>query len=237
MLFRRRYPARLSEKMRELFWPRKGLTRPARYFAKRVMRLGSSPYSVAVGVAVGVAAAWTPVLGFHILLALFLSYFVGGNLVAAALGTAFANPLTLPFIWASSWEAGNWLLGNRLTVQVMSSALAKTPDRTLRKWIHEEHHRYFSKYADLATVVESFEASTSADVSEYGPNIAVPTLLIGAELDLITPVAALHALQSSMADAELHVIDGVGHLIHYEKAEIAAAMIVDFLGDGSVVDA
>ena len=112
MLFRRRYPARLSEKMRELFWPRKGLTRPARYFAKRVMRLGSSPYSVAVGVAVGVAAAWTPVLGFHILLALFLSYFVGGNLVAAALGTAFANPLTLPFIWASSWEAGNWLLGN-----------------------------------------------------------------------------------------------------------------------------
>ena len=130
---------------------------------------------------------------------------------------------------------GNWLLGNRLTVQVMSSALAKTPDKTLRKWIHEEHHRYFSKYSDLATVVESFEASTSSDVSEFGPRIAVPTLLIGAELDLITPVPALHSLQQSMADAELHVIDGVGHLIHYEKAEIAATMIVDFLGEGSVV--
>lgn len=131
---------------------------------------------------------------------------------------------------------GNWLLGNPLTVQVMSSALAKTPDKTLRKWIHEEHHRYFSKYSDLATVVESFEASTSADVSEFGPSITVPTLLIGAELDLITPVSALHDLQSSMADAELHVIDGVGHLIHYEKAEIAAQLIVDFLGEGRVAN-
>jgi len=130
---------------------------------------------------------------------------------------------------------GSWMLGNRLTVQVMSSALAKTPDKNLRKWIHEEHHRYFSKYSDLATVVESFEASTSSDVSDYGPKITTRTLLIGAELDLITPVPALHALQESMADAELHVIDGVGHLIHYEKSEIAARMIVDFIGDGSVV--
>ena len=131
---------------------------------------------------------------------------------------------------------GNWMLGNPLTVQVMSSALAKTPDRKLRKWIHEEHHRYFSKYSDLATVVESFEASTSSDVSDFAPGITVPTLLIGAELDLITPVSALHALQLSMVDAELHVIDGVGHLIHYEKAEIAARLIVDFLGDGNVVE-
>ena len=130
---------------------------------------------------------------------------------------------------------GTWLLANPVTVQVMSSALAKTPDKTLRRWIHEEHHRYFSKFYDRATVVESFVASTSMDVSSMGSRITVPTLLIGAELDLITPVSALHALQAQMDDAQLHVIDGVGHLIHYEKAEIAAELIVDFLGTGRVV--
>ena len=130
---------------------------------------------------------------------------------------------------------GTWLLANPVTVQVMSSALAKTSDKQLRRWIHEEHHRYFSKFSDRATVVESFVASTSMDVSTMGPHITVPTLLIGAELDLITPVSALHKLQESMADATLHVIPGVGHLIHYEKAEIAAGMIVDFLGAGRVV--
>jgi pimeloyl-ACP methyl ester carboxylesterase len=129
---------------------------------------------------------------------------------------------------------GRWMLGNPLTVQVMSSALVKTKDRSLRRWIHDQHHTYFSRFSDLPTVVESFVASTSTDVSVVGARIAVPTLLIGAELDLITPVSALHALQNQMPDATLHVIDGVGHLIHYEKAEITATMIVDFLAEGSV---
>jgi len=130
---------------------------------------------------------------------------------------------------------GSWVLGNWLTVRFMSVSLAKTKDKALRRWIHDQHHTYFSRFSDRATVVESFEASVANDVSESGPRIAVPTLLIGAELDLITPVTALHTLQEAMPDATLHVIPGVGHLIHYEKAEIAAEMIVDFLGDGTVV--
>ena len=133
-------------------------------------------------------------------------------------------------------KMGRWMLGNWAVVRFMSMSLAKTKDKHLRRWIHDQHHTYFSDFYDRATVVESFTASVTNDVSEVGTAITVPTLLIGAELDLITPVRALHKLRDNMPDATLHVIPGVGHLIHYEKAPIAAHQIVDFLGVGRVVE-
>ena len=131
---------------------------------------------------------------------------------------------------------GRWMLGNWAVVRFMSVSLAKTKDAGLRRWIHDQHHTYFSEFYDRATVVESFEASVSTDISQVATEIPMPTLLIGAELDLITPVSALEALERNMPDATLHVVPGVGHLIHYEKPAIAAQHIVDFLGVGRVVD-
>lgn len=131
---------------------------------------------------------------------------------------------------------GNWLLGHWIVVRVMSVTMVQTKDRALRRWIHDQHHTYFSRFSDRATVVEGFIASISTHVGEVGASIAVPTLLIGAELDPITPVADLHALADTMPAATLHVIPGVGHLVHYEKSREAASFIVDFLGDGSLAD-
>lgn len=111
MLFRRRNPLPLSRKIQNLFWPRKGFVRPFHYFRKRILRLTASPHAVAAGVAAGIISSWTPFMGFHILLALVIAYLLAGNLAAAALGTAFGNPLTLPLIWASTWEVGEVILG------------------------------------------------------------------------------------------------------------------------------
>lgn len=101
------------ERLRALVWPRKGFKRSFRYLALRLSRLSASPHSVAAGFAIGVAVAWTPFLGVHIILALALGFLLRVSLVAAALGTAVANPLTLPFIWASTWEIGHLILGRR----------------------------------------------------------------------------------------------------------------------------
>jgi len=111
MLFRRRKPAGLLEKLRGLFWPRKGFRRPFRYFGMRVLRLAASPHAVAAGLAAGVVSSWTPFIGFHVILAIVIAYLTAGNLLAAALGTALANPLTVPFIWAITWEIGTLMLG------------------------------------------------------------------------------------------------------------------------------
>lgn len=111
MLFKRRRPASLAARIREFFWPRKGMRRPFRYYRLRVLRLGASPHAIAAGVAAGVVSSWTPFLGFHVVIALALAFVIGGNLVAAALTTAVANPLTLPFICATTLEIGNLMLG------------------------------------------------------------------------------------------------------------------------------
>jgi pimeloyl-ACP methyl ester carboxylesterase len=127
-------------------------------------------------------------------------------------------------------RAGFALLRNRAIVRVMSVTMAKTRDRELRRFIHDQHDRYFSAFADRDTLLEAFRASVSHDVRQYAADIPVPTLLIAADRDDITPIEASRALVSRFPDARLAEISDVGHLIHYETPGQAAAHIRDFVG-------
>lgn len=111
MLFRRKTPATMSGRLREFLWPRKGFSRGVRYLSMRVLRISSSPHSIAVGVAAGAASSATPFVGFHILIALALAYLLSGNLIAAGIATALANPLTIPVILVATYEVGVVILG------------------------------------------------------------------------------------------------------------------------------
>lgn len=126
---------------------------------------------------------------------------------------------------------GHRLLNSWLVVQFMSSTMTKTRERSLRRWIHNEHHTYFSRYANRDVVVEGFRASISTDVSAFAGRIAMPALLVAAARDDITPVAAQFELEAMMPNATLRVLDDVGHLIHYEVPALAAEAITSFLGD------
>ncbi|MHB1171475.1 MAG: alpha/beta fold hydrolase [Lacisediminihabitans sp.] len=128
-------------------------------------------------------------------------------------------------------KVGSFLLKRWLIVQFMSVMLAKTKDRELRRWIHAEHHNYFNRFASRDVVVEAFEASISANVSDFAAEVRMPVLLIAAELDDITPVSAQYTLEKLFPDATLVVLEGVGHLIHYEVPAMAAEAIRDFLVD------
>lgn len=126
-------------------------------------------------------------------------------------------------------KIGSFLLKRWLIVHFMSVTLAKTKDKALRRWIHAEHHNYFNRFASRDVVVEAFEASISADVSDFAAEIDVPTLLVAAELDDITPVSAQYELEKLFPRARLVVLHGVGHLIHYEVPVLAAGAIREFL--------
>lgn len=148
----------------------------------------------------------------------------GPKRVAAALAALwYAVGRVLPAGLSSAW------LGNPLFVRAMSEMLAKSRNPVLRRWIHDQHDRYFSSYSDRDSLVSAFTVSTTATVADYATQIDASVLLIAADRDDITPLDAQRAIQREFPDAELHVLEDVGHLVHYEKPIETAAVIRDFL--------
>jgi len=110
MLFRRRQRASLWERLRVGLWPRRSFVRSFRYMGKRIVRISGSPHAIALGLAIGVYASFTPFFGFHIIIAILIAWGVSANIAAAAIGTAFSNPLTMPFIFAMTYALGRVVL-------------------------------------------------------------------------------------------------------------------------------
>lgn len=124
---------------------------------------------------------------------------------------------------------GTALLRNRLIVRLTSIAMAKTRDARLRRFIHDQHDTYFSSFADRDVLHDAFVTSVSHDVRAFAGVIDVPTLLIAAQRDDITPIAAERTLATLFPNAELVEIADVGHLIHYETPAEAAGAVRRFL--------
>lgn len=124
---------------------------------------------------------------------------------------------------------GDALLRNGAIVRVMSVSMAKTRDAELRRFIHDQHDTYFSRFADRDVLHDAFLASVSHDVRAFAPAIAQPTLLVAAQKDDITPIEAERHLATLFPDATLVEIADVGHLIHYETPGAAAEAITRFL--------
>lgn len=140
--------------------------------------------------------------------------------------------LAVFYYWAGARlpeKLGDALLRNGLIVRTMSQAMAKTKDADLRRFIHDQHDTYFSRFADRSVLHDAFVASVSHDVREFAPEIGQPTLLVAAVQDDITPIEAERHLVTLFPDAQLVEIDDVGHLIHYETPHAAADAIRRFL--------
>lgn len=136
------------------------------------------------------------------------------------------------YYWTSAKlpeRLGQSLLRNGLIVQVMSVTMAKTKDPELLEFIHGQHHSYFSSFANRDMLLEAFKASISGNVRQVAEKLTLPTLLIAGEKDEIAALPAQHKLLQLLAEAELDVIPGVGHLIHYETPLPAAQAIERFL--------
>lgn len=140
--------------------------------------------------------------------------------------------LAVFYYWAGAHlpeKLGTWLLRSRLIVRVTSIAMAKTRDKDLRRFIHDQHDTYFSSFADRAQLSDAFVTSVSNDVRAAAPHIDVPTLLVAAEKDDITSIEDERRLATLFTDATLVEIPDVGHLIHYETPDTAASAIRAFL--------
>jgi pimeloyl-ACP methyl ester carboxylesterase len=127
--------------------------------------------------------------------------------------------------------AGDWILRNKIAVMVMSVVMAKTRDKTLRRWIHKQHLSNFSDFASVKVAVEGYDASISTDLSELAAQITAPVLVVAATMDDITDIQSQRRVSKLYKNLTYREIQGVGHLVHYEAPEQAATFISHFLDE------
>lgn len=120
---------------------------------------------------------------------------------------------------------GDALLRSRLATRVMSEVMAVKRDRALRAWVHAEHDRHFSDFRDRGILLDAFRASVSDDVLAHAAEFPPGCDLVVGERDAIVPLAASRRLAAAMPGSTLHIVHGVGHLVHYE-APFALARIL-----------
>ncbi|WP_332066081.1 DUF2062 domain-containing protein [Bartonella sp. CB189] len=106
MLFRRLKSVGFINRMQLLLWPRCSFSRSFCYMRKRILRISATPHKVALGFAIGIFLACSPLLGVHMILAVFFSWVLRGNFAAAILGTIFSNPLTFLLIVMVDYKIG-----------------------------------------------------------------------------------------------------------------------------------
>lgn len=117
-MFKRRKKRTYAQVVSEGIYPRGGWTRAVSYVLHRLRRLPDPPHKIARGIAAGVFVCFSPLFGFHFILAVMLAFVMQGNLLAAIMATFFGNPLTFPIIATISVELGSWMLGQPVDIQL-----------------------------------------------------------------------------------------------------------------------
>ena len=84
-------------------------SRTKKYISLSIKRIKGTPQALSLGLATGIAVSFTPFIGLHALLAIFISWVIGGSMAAALIGTLFGNPWTFPFIWYFTFEIGQFI--------------------------------------------------------------------------------------------------------------------------------
>lgn len=78
-------------------------------------------------------------------------------------------------------------------------------------------------------LIRQLEALITANTYDRLPQISVPTLIICAAQDKLNPVENQRTLASQMPNAELVVMENLGHGLYLEGVEQVNGVIVDFL--------
>lgn len=77
----------------------------------RVLHVDDTPHRLALGIAIGFFVAWTPTLGFHMILGALLAGLARANARMAMLAVWVVNPVTLAPVYLGNYWVGHVLWG------------------------------------------------------------------------------------------------------------------------------
>lgn len=145
---------------------------------------------------------------------------------------AIMSKLAQGYYWVGSKlpraAAHQWLASD-VIVWFMSELMTKSKNKTVRKYVLQQHKQHFSSYHSPKSASDGFTVSISHSVRDVAADISVPTLLIAGEKDDITSVAQQEIVQQLFPNASLKVIKKVGHLTHYETPKQVAELTQAFI--------
>ena len=110
MLFKRKKPLTIFQKVRQMIWPPMGWRRTFSYLKVRILRLPASTHSIAMGMAAGCAVSWTPTFGLHLVQCFLFSVLFRANFFGAMVGSLIGNPWTFPAMMWVSYQVGYLLM-------------------------------------------------------------------------------------------------------------------------------
>lgn len=109
-MFKRRKAQSRLDRIRSVVWPDRGFGRLFTYILTRIKRMPGSTSSIAVGAAWGIAVSFTPFIGLHLFVGLFMAYLMRGNMLACLFGTFVGNPWTFPLFFYLDYRLGAFIL-------------------------------------------------------------------------------------------------------------------------------
>ncbi len=83
----------------------------ARQLYDRLIRIRGTPHEIAMGMAVGLYIGMTPLMGAHIVIAVFIAMLLKWNKLAAAIGVWVTNPVTALPIYGINYMVGASVTG------------------------------------------------------------------------------------------------------------------------------
>lgn len=93
-------------KSNTLFW------RFIHFIEFKILHIDDSPRRISLGVAVGFFVAWSPLFGFHLLMAIGLAFLFRANKFAAIVSAWICNPLTMIFIYYPNYFMGRAIVSS-----------------------------------------------------------------------------------------------------------------------------
>lgn len=123
------------------------------------------------------------------------------------------------------------ILSHQKIVDIMSHQMTVSRDPELREFVRQQHREHFSTFASPEIVSQAFRASVSHTVADVVRHLTMPTLVIGAEKDQVSPAHTQRDFARALPDGTYVQLADVGHLTHYEQPREVAAAIRTFLSE------
>lgn len=85
--------------------------RAKRFFLYRVLHVDDTPHRIALGVAIGMWAAWMPIVGIQMIVTVILAFALRANKIVGLPWLWISNPATMAPIYIGEYYLGRALLG------------------------------------------------------------------------------------------------------------------------------